>query len=151
MRKIVPGRKYPLKQLQSLISASDAKELEFRGYVLRFDYNSQMFSVEPWQQVQPGRPHATTSDFGELTPIVKRTPQQRIESLTLKMLEDVKRSGTIPGADDETMRDLVGEYWKRGRTEVTAEMVRAAAAKLLGMAEAKHEEKLDKQITRSED
>lgn len=161
MPKIIPGRRYTRTQLQGLIDQATADELKLQGYVLQYDVVSQTYSVVPWHQAsQPFRQdgnraqrravRGTATDFGELAPIVKRTPQQRVDSLMLKWIEDMKAAGTIPGVDDAKVKEIVGEAWKAGRTEITADVVRTVAAHFLTEAEAKHEEKLSHQVTRSE-
>jgi len=52
---------------------------------------------------------------------------------------------------EQGVREIVGEAWKQGRSEITADVVRQVAGGLLSRSEAQHEAKLDKQITRHED
>ena len=163
MPKIQPGKRYTRTELQSLIDQATADELKLQGYVLQYDAVSQTYAVVPWYQAsQPFRVDGNRAQrraveksvgkdaFGELAPIVKRTPQQRVDSLMLRWIEDMKKAGTIPGVDDAKVKEIVGEAWKAGRTEITADVVRTVAAHFLTEAEAKHEEKLAHQVTRSE-
>jgi hypothetical protein len=69
----------------------------------------------------------------------------------LKWIDDMKRAGTLPGVADAQVQEIVGEAWKSGRSEVTAEMVRTVASHFLTKAEEQHEEKLGHQSTRHED
>jgi hypothetical protein len=150
--KIIPGKRYTGQQLRQLIGQQEAKELEMQGYVLQFDAVSRTYAVVPWQQASaamrmdapdPAQRQLVSGshqfDPSELPPIVKRTPAQRVDSLMLKWIEDMKAAGTIPGVDDAKVKEIVGEAWKSGRTEITAEIVRKVAAHFLADAENKRE------------
>lgn len=130
-----------------------------KGYVLQFDTVSQTYAIVPWTEAASGK------DFGEfrktqrggqgffepIDPIQKRTPMQRVDSLMLKMIEDCKRTGTVPGLEDERINAILGAAPGSKREGITAEEVRRIAAHFLQEAETKHEAKLAKQITRYED
>jgi hypothetical protein len=159
--KIKPGRRYTPTQLRALMDQATADELQMTGYVLQYDTISNTYAVVHWtnasqnfrqdgNRAQRRAVQGTATDFGELAPIVKRTPQQRVDSLMLKWIEDMKRAGTVPGVDDAKVKEIVGEAWKAGRTEITADVVRTVAAHFLTEAEKQHEEKLSHQTTRHE-
>lgn len=172
--KIVPGRRYKGWEIRQLIDQSTAKELEFQGYVLQYDALSQTYAVVHWTKAsQPFRQDGNRAQrrrvqktvgpeaFGELDPIVKRTPVQRVDALMLKWIEEMKAAGGLPSlvgevpegasvaerenierrrAHDKKMMDdkiseIVGAAWVEGRTEITADVVRQVAAHFLGQAE----------------
>lgn len=66
-----------------------------------------------------------------LPPIVKRTPQQRIESLTKRLVDIWKEN---PRLAEAVLVEIQGEYWKVG-TPVTIHALRAAASEALRDAE----------------
>jgi hypothetical protein len=141
--KVVPGRRYTRAELQEVISQSDADELKLQGYVLQYDVLSQTYSVVPWTEAASGELFGTfreddrggTGVFDPLPPIKKRTPMERLDALMLRLIEDCKRAGTVPGMDDDRIKLIVGEAWKSGRSEITGEVVRTVAADLLRKAE----------------
>lgn len=155
--KVVPGKKYTAAEIGSLVDQQTADHFRQKGYILRFDANERLFSLVPVTEAYrtaTGSDHAPVMGMGvfdPLPPIVKRTPQQRLDSLMLRFIKDVQAIGTVPGLDDERITTITGEAFKAGRTEVTGEVVRSIASHFLTNAEKAHEAKLDKQITRHED
>jgi len=141
------------------MSQADADELKMKGYVLQFDVVSQTYSIVHWTDAasgaNPGEFRKTQRGgqafFEPLDPIQKRTPMERVDSLMLKMLDDCKRSGTVPGLEDERVNAILGAAPGTKRDGITAEEVRRIAAHFLQDAETKHEAKLATQITRHED
>lgn len=125
-----------------------------RGLVLLFDPLTDTYKVVPPDSASmafSGKPKSGTATFAPLEPIRKRTPQERVDSLMLRWIDDCKRAGTVPGLGDMAINQIVSEAWKSGRTEITAEVVREVAAHFLQQAENEHEAKLAKQITSHED
>lgn len=148
------GVDYTRGQLESMVDQETADDLKARGLVFLFDVNSETYRLIPHSEASSafsGKAKGGTGSFEALPPIVKRTPQERVDSLMLRWIEDCKQAGTVPGLDDLYIQQIVGEAWKAGRTEVTADVVRQVAASFLAKAEAEHEAKLSKQITRHED
>ena len=158
--KLQPGKRYTREQLREAMTQAQAHELQMTGYVLQFDTVSQTYAIVPWQQAAGGesfgtlrtpRQYSGTPDFGELPKIQKRTPMERVASLTKRLIDDCRTAGTVPGLDDARIKFILGESWKAGRSDLTAEDIRRVAAHFLQDAENKHEAKLSKQITRHED
>lgn len=174
MPKVVPGKAYKPHEIRALIDQSTAKELEFQGYVLQWDALSGTYSVVHWSKAsQPFRQDGNRAQrrqvrkqvgpeaFGPLDPIVKRTPQQRTDSLMLKWITEMKKAGGMPSLIgdvpdnasvkeretiernranekklmDEKIAEIVGAAWTEGRTEITADVVRQVAAHFLGESE----------------
>jgi hypothetical protein len=133
---------YTGSQLRELIDQSTAKELELQGYVLQYDVLSRTYRVVHYTKASAplndsGKIMRQTAMFDPLPPIQKRTPADRVDSLMLKWIDDMKRAGTIPGVDEEKVKEIVGAAFVAGRTEITAEVVRQVAAHFLQDAENK--------------
>jgi hypothetical protein len=147
--RLVPGRKYTYAELAQLRDDPEVANLAIRGYVWRQDLDGTMQLVHYTQATgggrttggrpeRPDRLYAATEDpWGDLPPIVKRTPQERKESLIKRWFDDCKAAGTIPGLTDEQVTELLGEDWKTGTTEMTGEVVAKLAAVMLEDAERK--------------
>src|SRR5262245_19431319 len=100
------GQWYTPKQIRDLIDKETAEALELEGYVLQFDVMSQAYRVIPWHQAAGGgvddasktgrAPVTGTATFAAPAPIVKRTPQQRVDSLMAKWLVGMKKAGGLP-------------------------------------------------------
>jgi len=73
----------------------------------------------------------------DIPPIVKRTPQQRIESLVQRFVDDCVKHGTVPGLSDPMIQTIVGEAWRSGTTQITGDHVRRVAQYFLEDALAK--------------
>lgn len=149
MSKIVPGRKYTFAEVAELRNDPEVAERVLQGYVLRQDLDGTVQWVR-WDKAtggggafggpdpKPLRSFEGVWDrdegpgpWGDLPPIVKRTPQQRVDSLMLKFIGDCRKAGTVPGFSDERISAIVGEAWKTGRNEITAEVVRMVAQHFL--------------------
>ena len=105
--------------------------------VMQFDVMSQTYSLVHYTQ-SPEFLKGTASGqgaFEPLDPIVKRTPQERVESLMQRFIEDCLIAGTVPGLDDARISAIVGASWEAGRSQVTGEVIRSIAANLLQEAE----------------
>ncbi len=145
---VTPGKKYTVEQIKQLMTVDGAKDLEMKGYVARVDDQGYV-SFHHWTKATntakglKGKTYtqegAVAAMQAELPPIVKRTPQERVDSLMLRFIDDCKRAGTVPGLDDVKVGFLVGEAWKSGRSEVTGEMVRQVAQSFLDKAEKERE------------
>lgn len=84
------------------------------------------------------------------SPIVRRTPQERLASMTAKLsagetgqdaaarmlLDMLSGRGDIDGLDDDAVKDITGASWKRG-DPLDGDTVRRVAARYLGEAERK--------------
>ena len=158
-----PTKGIALSRAEAVRWAKDGRlrEATERGMVLVQSPNDPEGGYEllPWTATstrdsggQAGRVFAIQNGIdklkADLPPLLKRTPQQRVESLVLRILEQTLKSGTVPGLNDEAIRGIVGEAWKAGETQVTGEMVRRVVQHYLEMAEKKQDEVDSKFITR---
>jgi hypothetical protein len=66
-----------------------------------------------------------------LRPLVRRTPQQRLDEMTEILVKEYQRTGVIA---DSILREIQGTYWQNGQTEVTTEGLRSIAAHYLEQA-----------------
>jgi len=80
----------------------------------------------------PGGPPIQAGSVGS---IKKRTPQQRIDSMMTRWIEDCKKHGTVPGINDPMMSMILGEAWMSGMHNITAEQVRQVVQHFLNRAE----------------
>ena len=140
LSKLRINQPYTGEQLRKLISQEEAAALVLQGYFLEYSPLEGTYRVKHYTQGSApmrGDNQITTgtATFDDLEPIKKRTPHERVDSLMLKFISDMKTAGTIPGVDDEKVREIVGEAWKTGRTEITADVVRTVAAHFLNQAE----------------
>jgi hypothetical protein len=72
------------------------------------------------------RPYQEAHAFEEPDPIVKRTPEQRLESMVKRLIEN--------GVEDSILSEVAGEYWKQG-APVTVDALRAVASHFLNRAD----------------
>jgi hypothetical protein len=159
--EIRPNKRYTQAEITELRNDPRFADFAMKGYVLRLD-EDMMFSFVHWTQATSGRnpgelrrmrkyhnPRAMEQLTEGLEPIVKRTPQQRVDSLMLRFIEECKRAGTVPGLQDPFITTIVGEAWKSGITEITAETVRRVAQSFLEKADRKFQEEESRRVTRT--
>lgn len=134
-------RAYTANEIAQMYLDGRLRSITLHGYVARADADGTCRLV-PWTDATTERPrvYQTKDDIRAslqegLPPIRRRTPQQRAASMVVRMLAEAKRAGKVPGLTEEQTREIVGEYWKDGVSEVTAEMVQRVAARFLQAAE----------------
>jgi len=118
-------------QLEEFIGSLTPEDRQgFLGYVNQWTKATGVNMVPAKQSLvdraQPGnlRQAEFRGQFKEPPPVVKRTPLERVESLT-------KRLASAPVWQQEALlQEIEGEYWKNGMP-VTREALRSAATKLL--------------------
>jgi hypothetical protein len=109
MTSIIPGKEYTKAEIAAFRDSPELAGLLFQGYVLALTLGGN-FQLIPYhqaaggghsgtgtgsvkmgsQQSTYGLPKVGTFDKRELPPIVKRTPQQRVDSLMKRAGEDLK-------------------------------------------------------------
>ena len=77
------------------------------------------------------RSYSEQGTFSDLPPVVKRTPQQRLESMVLRLKD------AAPETLEPILNDIAGEYWKAG-APVTVDALRAVASHFLNKTERRH-------------
>lgn len=145
---LTPGRQYTREQIQKAVTLGEAQRLQLEGMVLRHDVLSDKYSIVHWTQAGGG------ADFGQLRkprqamdnnafnlddiePIVKRTPDQRVDSMMQRLVEHHKQTGTVPGIGDPEIMAVLGMTRGTKREGVTAEDIQRIVAHMLQKAENK--------------
>lgn len=95
-------------------------------------YGPEARRIRTDQPVQVGNNMTAVApdDAFKLDPIRKRTPDERIESMTKRLLK------AHPQDQEYLLKSIGAEYWKKGMP-VTVDQLRAAAAHYLNKAERK--------------
>lgn len=155
------SRVYPAEEILKMWEDGHLREVCLKGYVARANGDGTCGFV-PWYEAMDafnehrGMRRYTIdqqyvedmkADVEEKHPIVRRTPQQRVAAMVLRLLGDAKRYGTIPGIPKETLQAIAGEYWKIGEP-VTEDLIRRVAAYYLGVAEVDNKEADSHRVTR---
>lgn len=140
-------RTYSPEEIFEMHDKGRLRPITLEGYCTRADedgirfvpyYESTFFRMregKPQQHVSHDFAPAMRAQLEADHPITRRTPQQRVASMVLRLLADAKQNGTIAGLSEEQIRSITGELWKAGVTEVSTEMVRKVAAHFLFQAE----------------
>lgn len=95
------------------------------------------------------------------SPIVKRTPQERLASMTVKLMQGetgqdaaakmmltMMHGGGLEGLSDEEVKSITGASWKAG-DPIDGDTVRRVAARYLGQAERKVAEQAREKNTKA--
>jgi len=141
------------QQLEELLKRMERDPLIKRGYVARADADGKVGFV-PWQKAttkgKAGKSElkpvsSETHEFAFTPPpILKRTPQQRVESLTLRLMQQVEESIRVygePRLPEDVLREIQVEYWKAGipeKFDYSIENLKVIARKFLQEAELKN-------------
>ena len=138
---------FDAEELLRMLNDGRLRDAARKGYVAQADADGRMRFVH-WSKSEtiadmagvhgPGRGRLRNRSYtqkpewntDELTPIVKRSPQARLESLVSKVVGDALATGTLPGLDDDAVKAIVGETWKSGKP-FTAEDIRRICAHYL--------------------
>ena len=136
--------------------------ITLQGYCTRVDGDTGTIRFVPWHEsthfrMDQGKPVRAIADgFGDAMladinanhPIVRRTPQERVGAMMLRLLASAKGTGTIPGIPPEAITRIVGNAWREGQP-LTEEVVRAVAAHYLGIAEVDNKEADSHRVARA--
>lgn len=99
------------------------------------------FRTRPGEEPSAVLSRINVDDIPEATfdrQFIKRTPEQRLDSLTKRYVEAWKRGEM----NDGILKEIVGEFWKLG-TPISADRLREVAAQCLNQA--RREQKVDSQ------
>lgn len=156
MPAIVAGidvsRSYTGEEVIEMHNSGRLRDVTLEGYCSRVDADGTIrfvpFYESTWFRMDEEKPTTAVSyDFADAMkrdvetnhPIVRRTPQQRVASMMLRLMTAYKQTGTLPGVPPELIRRVVGNSYREGEP-LTAEVVRAVAAHYLGMGETDNKE-----------
>jgi hypothetical protein len=125
-------REMAMRQLYARLTAAQEDRRLYRGVVAASQGGGQVQGYTSWRNSVTDRnnelkPSAETHAW-DLAPIKKRTDTERLDSM-IRRLKDMP-----PGMQAATLIAIEAEFWKLG-APVTGEVLKAAAAKLLGQAE----------------
>jgi hypothetical protein len=154
------SRTYPAEEVLKMWEDGHLREVCLKGYVARANGDGTCGFVPWYEAMDAFNEHRglrkytipqqyvedMKSDVEEKHPIVRRTPQQRVAAMVLRLMGEARQYGKIPGLSDEALRAIVGEYWKSG-DPVTEDVVRRVAAYYLGVAEVDNREENAKHST----
>jgi hypothetical protein len=155
------SKNHPAEDILDMWKTGRLKEITLKGYVARANGDGTCRFVPWYDAMDAFNEHRGMRKYGikeeavqdmkddieAKHPIVRRTPQQRVAAMILRIMGDAKRLGGLPGMTPEMIRDIMGEYWKIG-DPVTEEMVRRAAAHYLRVAEIDNRESDRHRVTR---
>lgn len=167
----VPKRWYTYEAFSKLVGQLEADQLALQGYVLQQDIMSSMIRIIPWNEASGRREvewdkrtmktdapvevmerRVYTSDGPvpefQKEALPKRRPVDRVDSLAARMMLQIQATGMLPGETDPRINEIVEEAWKAGRTEITGEVIRKVAAKMLQKAEKIREVNQHKAVTK---
>ena len=129
------------------------RDVTLHGYCTRVDleegvirfvpwWDSTLFRMEKQQLVRDHDAHfgeTMMADVNANHPIRRRTPQQRVAAMMLRLMAEYRRTGTLPGVSPDLVRRVSGMAWREG-TPLTDDAIRAVAAHFLGLGEAHNKE-----------
>lgn len=150
MPTIVAGididRAYSGDEILDIHRSGRLRDVTLQGYCTRVDvdanirfvpfYESTWFRSDQDTMVVAEQDIAgpMMADVNANHPIVRRTPQERVASLFLRLMTEYQRSGTLPGISSELITQVMQGSWREGEP-LTAEVIRAVAAHYLGVGE----------------
>ena len=146
MPRIKTNHPYTFQELELMRNDPNLASLALKGYYLRHNLDDTVSFVHDSTVNARRGPVTTEVDWG-LDPIVKRTPQQRRDSMVRNWFEECKRAGTVPGLSDAKVSEILGEDWVTGTSEMTVEVVERLAAAMLQDAENKKSHADYKKVT----
>ena len=155
-------RKYSIHEIMDMYYRGYLKPIALEGYVVRTDVVDQTVSFVRWDESTFGRQETGVVAQSDMSadleamrqqleqdhPMRRRTPQERVASMVLRLLDEAKKHGTIPGLSDEEIREITGMYWQTGQTQVTEEMVRRVVSHYLHQAQKSNREADSHRVTR---
>ena len=153
-----------------MVGKLEADELALQGYVLQQDILSSTIRIIPWHMASGAREQGTVGrraptegpvqtaarrvyeielpDNLKKEALPKRRPVDRVDSLAARMMLHIQATGMLPGEEDDSIKQIVTEAWKAGRTEITGEVIRQVAASMLQKAEKAREVQQFKRVTK---
>ena len=154
----IVSRTYTPDEVAKFYLSGELAHIALNGYVARADSDdagNRVMRFVPFHEASdPTKPRTYAVEGVKealrqgLPERTKRTPQQRVASLMVRIMAHAKQTGSFPGLSDEQVSEIVGEAWKTGQTEVTAEMVRKVAQRFMEGAQQQADERDRRRVTR---
>lgn len=154
-------RVYTIHEIQDMYYRGYLSKAAVQGYVVQAREDGTVRFV-PWYESHLARAEAgklrqtdwsaeleqMKLDVEEEHPMARRTPQQRVASMLIRLMAEAKRSGgMLPGMSEEQIQAIVGKSWKEGMP-LAQEDIRAVAAWFLSRGEKTNREADSKRSTR---
>lgn len=154
-------RVYTIGEIQDMYYRGYLRKVAVHGYVVQARADGTVRFV-PWYESHMARAEndqlretdwsaeaeQMRLDVEREHPMSRRTPQQRVASMLIRLMGEVKRTGRITGLSDEQVQSIVGKTWKEGMP-LSEEDVRAVAAHFLGIAQVDNREADSHRVTRA--
>ena len=153
-------RKYPIDEILKMHAAGRLRPVGVAGYIVRADANG-MVGFVPWTESTLYRMeqdktlvHASDDfvdtmrdDIEREYPMVRRTPQERVAAMMVRLMGTAAKTGNVPGLTAEQVTAITGKAWREGEP-LSAMAVQAVAAHFLGVAQTQNREADRKRVTR---
>ena len=148
------SRPYTGDEVLEMHSRGKLRDVTLEGYCTRVEndgtirfipyYESTWFRTEQdrTDHAVPDFRQAMLDDLNANHPIIRRTPQERVASMMLRLMTAYKQTGTLPGVPPDLIKRIVGSAWREGEP-LTDEVVRAVAAHYLGIGEVDNKQAKD--------
>ena len=154
-------KRYPIAEIMEMHAQGKLRNIGGSGYIVRADADG-MVGFVPWTEStlfrmntdqpqlyqSPDFTEAMRQDVETEHPMRRRTPQERVASMLVRMMGHARETNTVPGLTEKQISTITGESWKEG-DPLPAESVRAVAAHFLGIAEKQNKEADSHRTTRS--
>jgi hypothetical protein len=166
MAKIVAGvdieQRFTPEEIVEMYKSGRLRQITNLGYCTQGDetgtlgfvpyYESNAFRVDNDVELRNFRTEFDAEkmrqEIEDENPILRRTPQERAAAMTLRILAEMKKYGTVPGIPGEKLQQIIGEHWKVGQP-VTEEAASRVAQYYLGMGEVDNKEADRHRVTRA--
>lgn len=151
MAKILYNHWYSKAEIDLIFKENGMQDAQLKGYYLETDGKRfRLIHDKDTVLSNQGKrfDQVLGNPWGEIAPIVKRTPQQRLDSMVQPMVADCIAAGCVPGFSDEKMTELLGRPWCTGQSIMTVTVAREIAAIFLWLAEKKREKDESRFIVR---
>jgi hypothetical protein len=148
--KIIGGidvdRTYTGDEVLEMNNKGHLRNVTLKGYCTRVEHDGTIKFVPYWDStwfrqeqdkavsVDVDIATPMLEDLKENHPIIRRTPQERVASMMLRLMGEYRRTGSLPGIPTDLIKKIVGNSWREGMP-LTEEVVRAVAAHYLGLGE----------------
>jgi len=133
-------------EILDLHAKGKLRDVALQGYCTRADadgtlrfvpfYESTWFRSDEQKMVTQSVDIGTAmkADLDANHPIIRRTPQDRVASMFLRLLTTYKQTGSLAGVPTEVIKKIAGNAWREGQP-LTDEVIRGVAAHYLGIGE----------------
>lgn len=90
---------------------------------------------------------AMREDVEREHPMLRRTPQEKVAAMVMRLMADAKAGNGVPGLTEAQVKGITGQTWVSGEP-MSETMIRSIAAHLLGIGEATNKEADSHRTTR---